>query len=138
MQKAWLKETVPKSDAAWKLFASETMMMALDALPGQHANQDQWDGYSAEREEILELLPSADVKNLVVLSGDIHTFIAGNLTTTARSPGPRSGSSSSAARRPRSGCPRSSAFRRRRWRRFAKRRTRTPSTPTSSAAATAW
>ena len=32
-------------------------MMALDAAPGQHANQDQWDGYSAEREEILAPVP---------------------------------------------------------------------------------
>ena len=44
---------MPASKARWNLFASETMMMALDASPGNHANQDQWDGYSAEREEIL-------------------------------------------------------------------------------------
>ena len=78
---------MPKSKARWKLFASETMMMALDASPGQHANQDQWDGYSAEREEILEHFHRQGVKNLVVLSGDIHTFIAGNLTTTGEASG---------------------------------------------------
>ena len=55
-QKAWLKGAMPKSQARWKLFASETMMMALDSSPGHHANQDQWDGYSAEREEILSLV----------------------------------------------------------------------------------
>jgi alkaline phosphatase D len=86
-QKAWLKGSMPKSDARWKLFASETMMMALDSAPGQHGNQDQWDGYSAEREEILSSFHSAGVKNLVVLSGDIHTFIAGNLTTTGEASG---------------------------------------------------
>src|SRR2546423_11962067 len=52
-QKAWLKRAVPKSRARWNLLASEAMMMALDSAPGMHANQDQWDGYSAEREEIL-------------------------------------------------------------------------------------
>ncbi len=86
-QKAWLNRTMPNSQARWKLFASETMMMALDSTPGQHANQDQWDGYSAEREEILGSFHSHGVKNLVVLSGDIHTFIAGNLTTTGESTG---------------------------------------------------
>ena len=86
-QKTWLKSSLPRSQARWKLFASETMMMALDAAPGQHANQDQWDGYSAEREEILSKFHSKGVKNLVVLSGDIHTFIAGNLTTTGEASG---------------------------------------------------
>jgi alkaline phosphatase D len=86
-QKSWLKGAVPKSKARWNLLASETMMMALDATPGQHANQDQWDGYSAEREEILSHFHSRRVKNLVVLSGDIHTFIAGNLTTTGEKSG---------------------------------------------------
>ncbi len=81
-QKQWLKQAVPRSSARWNLLASETMMMALDSSPGQHANQDQWDGYSAERQEILSSFVSKDVKNLVVLSGDLHTFIAGNLTTT--------------------------------------------------------
>jgi PhoD-like phosphatase len=58
------------------------MMMALDSSPGNHVNQDQWDGYSAERTEILTHFHVGAVKNLVVLSGDLHTFVAGNLTTT--------------------------------------------------------
>ncbi len=86
-QKSWVKKAVPKSKARWNLFASETMMMALDASPGNHANQDQWDGYSAEREEILTSFVNKNVENFVVLSGDIHTFIAGNLTTTGEQSG---------------------------------------------------
>ncbi len=86
-QKSWVKAAVPKSKANWKLFASETMMMALDSTPGNHANQDQWDGYSAEREEILTEYVNKQVDNLVVLSGDIHTFIAGNLYTTGENTG---------------------------------------------------
>lgn len=80
-QKKWLTKAVPKSKARWNLLASETMMMALDSTTGVHANQDQWDGYDPEREEILSSFKAKDVKNLVVLSGDIHTFIAGNLFT---------------------------------------------------------
>src|SRR3954452_4124035 len=63
------------------------MMMALDGTPGQHANQDQWDGYSAEREEILTEFHNKKVKNLAVLSGDLHAFVAGNLTTNGESSG---------------------------------------------------
>src|SRR4051794_15364659 len=86
-QKRWLKSALPKSKARWSLLASETMMMALDSTPGAHANQDQWDGYSAEREEILTEFHDKNVDNLVVLSGDIHTFIAGNLFTNGETSG---------------------------------------------------
>lgn len=86
-QKSWLKRAVPAAKARWNLLASETMMMALDSSPGNHVNQDQWDGYSAEREEILTHFHQTGVKNLVVLSGDLHTFLAGNLTTTGTQSG---------------------------------------------------
>ena len=90
-QKAWLKGALPKSKARWSLLASETMMMALDSVPGSHANQDQWDGYSAEREEILSAFHNKNVDNLVVLSGDIHTFVAGDLYTNGETSGKRVG-----------------------------------------------
>src|SRR3954447_1469260 len=86
-QKKWAKSAVPASKARWKLFASETMMMSLDASPGQHANQDQWDGYSAEREEILTTYYDKKLQNLVVLSGDLHNFVAGNLFTNGETSG---------------------------------------------------
>jgi alkaline phosphatase D len=86
-QKSWVKGAVPKSKARWKLFASETMMMSLDSVQGQHANQDQWDGYSAEREEILTEYVNKGVQNFVVLSGDLHNFVAGNLFTNGETSG---------------------------------------------------
>ena len=86
-QKGWLKSALPASKANWSLLASETMMMALDSVPGSHANQDQWDGYSAEREEVLTEFLNKKVDNLVVLSGDIHTFIAGDLYTNGETSG---------------------------------------------------
>ncbi len=86
-QKAWVKRAVPAGTARWNLLTSETMMMALDSSPGNSVNQDQWDGYAAERQEILTAFVDAKVQNLVVLSGDLHTFIAGNLTTTGDSTG---------------------------------------------------
>ena len=57
-QKAWFKRAVTSSDAKWKLWASEVMIMSLDSPLGQHANPDQWDGYAAERKEILEHVPA--------------------------------------------------------------------------------
>jgi alkaline phosphatase D len=86
-QKSWLKGALPASKAKWSLLASETMMMAFDSAPNSHGNQDQWDGYSAEREEILTAFLNKQVDNLVVLSGDIHTFIAGDLYTNGETSG---------------------------------------------------
>ena len=53
-QKKWFKKAVPRSSAKWKLWASELMVMSVDApAPGQAAILDSWDGYQAERSEIL-------------------------------------------------------------------------------------
>ncbi len=86
-QKAWFMGAVPASSATWKLWGSEVMAMALDLPQGQHVNQDGWDGYGAERREILEHFAAAGVQNLAALTGDIHTFFAGDLTTNGEQNG---------------------------------------------------
>ncbi|MDA7416657.1 alkaline phosphatase D family protein [Xenophilus arseniciresistens] len=40
-------------------------------------NCDQWDGYGAERRELLAHLRDRGVRNVVALTGDIHAFFAG-------------------------------------------------------------
>jgi alkaline phosphatase/alkaline phosphatase D len=62
-------------------------MFSIDTAPGQHLNPDQWDGYQVERAEILEHLRDKGTKNIAVLTGDIHTFFAGTVTTTGNSAG---------------------------------------------------
>ncbi len=86
-QKAWFKRAVADSEANWKLWGSEVMVMSLDVPKGQPALVDAWDGYAAERKEILEHFIASGVDNLVALTGDIHTFFAGNVTTTGRDDG---------------------------------------------------
>jgi alkaline phosphatase D len=90
-QKAWFKSAVPKSKATWKLWGSEVMLMSLQTAPGNNANHDQWDGYGAERQEILDSFVAAGVKNLAALTGDIHTFFAGDLYTTGVESGTKVG-----------------------------------------------
>jgi alkaline phosphatase D len=86
-QKTWFKKALNGSKSPWKLWASEVMLMSVDASPGQHSNHDSWDGYGAERKEILEGFLAAGGKNLVALTGDIHTFFAGDLGTNGESTG---------------------------------------------------
>jgi alkaline phosphatase D len=83
-QKAWLKDRLARSQAAWKVIGTQVMIMALE-LPRQNGlNPDQWDGYSAERRELLEHLRTQGIDDVAFITGDIHTFWAGNVTPTGR------------------------------------------------------
>jgi alkaline phosphatase D len=80
-QKAWFKQTLAGSPQTWKLWANEVMLMGLQTAPQMGVNNDQWDGYAAERRELLEFVLASNVKNLVPLTGDIHSFFTGTATT---------------------------------------------------------
>ena len=86
-QKRWFTEALAGSRASWKLVANAAMIMSLDAIPGQGLNPDQWDGYGAERREILEHVRARGVQDVTFITGDIHTFFAGAVTTTGDATG---------------------------------------------------
>jgi alkaline phosphatase D len=46
-------------------------------------NPDQWDGYSADRKELLKHLKDNKIKNTVFLTGDIHTSWANEVPVNA-------------------------------------------------------
>jgi alkaline phosphatase D len=52
-------------------------------------NYDQWDGYAPSRDRLLETIDTAQAKNLIVLTGDIHLGGVGQLTTTSDPETPR-------------------------------------------------
>ena len=86
-QKEWLKGGLERSGATWKVLANSLMMMSLDLYPGQAFNWSQWDGYPAERRELMQHVLDRGIGGVVAISGDIHTFFAGSVTTTGRSNG---------------------------------------------------
>ena len=83
-QLAWLRRGLARSRATWKVVASTTVMMGTDLSPGQPINLGQWDGYPEERRALMEGILADGVRGVVVLSGDLHTMIAGQVTTTGR------------------------------------------------------
>lgn len=83
-QKAWLKDRLVASPAPWKLIANQVMMMSLDATPGWPLNPDSWDGYGAERAELIDHLTRNGVQDVSFITGDIHTFFAGSVSRTGR------------------------------------------------------
>ena len=60
------------------------MITSLDAPPRNPINTDSWDGYGAERAELIDHLGSHDIEDVAFITGDIHTYFTGNVTRTGR------------------------------------------------------
>jgi alkaline phosphatase D len=68
-QEAWLLEQLTTSTARWKVIGQQVMMAPVSGF----ANPDQWDGYPAARQRLLETIRDEPVADVVVLTGDIHS-----------------------------------------------------------------
>ncbi len=82
-QRGWLVEGLSSSGAVWDVLANQTVMTPMPL--GTLDNFDQWDGYPVERAQILDAASVADA-NLVVLSGDFHTFMVGDVVAETGAP----------------------------------------------------
>ena len=71
-QKEFLKTRLRASDATWKVIVNEVPMQQLLALP-----YDRWEGYAAERREILSFIRDNGIRNVVFLTTDLHGNIFG-------------------------------------------------------------
>ena len=90
-QRQWFMQTLASSTAQWKIWGNETSLlkMAVDgaALPTAPAafkqriilNADQWDGYAAERQALMQHIVDNKISNVVAVTGDIHAFFAGQV-----------------------------------------------------------
>ena len=79
----WLKSQLGSSKAAWKVLANEVTIMPTRVLGGAFFGFDSWDGYPQERENLLTFIRDRQIKDVVFVTGDIHTFIAGDVRTNA-------------------------------------------------------
>lgn len=85
-QFTWLETQLLDSTTQWKIICQQVMMAPLEIL-GLPVNADQWDGYNAERNRLVDFIENNNVENPVILTGDIHTSwvnnVPGNSTNTA-------------------------------------------------------
>jgi phosphodiesterase/alkaline phosphatase D-like protein len=82
----WVKAGLSGSGASWKFVGNPTMIALLGSntdLGSQSINKDQWDGYVAERDELLGHIGSG-IDDVAFLTGDIHIFFANQLTVDGR------------------------------------------------------
>ena len=77
-QAEWLITGLNEADTTWKVMANQTIMSPL-VIGDIVLNPDQWDGYPAARQRLLDSIKANGVDNVVVLTGDIHSAGAANL-----------------------------------------------------------
>jgi alkaline phosphatase D len=80
-QMNFAKQRLQASGAAWKVVGNELMMMNAELPGGNYYGFDNWQGYTVEREELLGHIKNAGIKDVIFITGDIHTFIAGDVRT---------------------------------------------------------
>ncbi|MBI3519933.1 MAG: alkaline phosphatase D family protein [Bacteroidetes bacterium] len=79
-QFTWLGNRLDSSTAQWKILTQQVMIAPLKVF-GQAINGDQWDGYPAERNRVLNYIVNHNISNVVAITGDIHSSWANDLPT---------------------------------------------------------
>jgi alkaline phosphatase D len=96
-QEAWLAQRLRGSKARWKLVGQGVMFaqLKLQGAPlaaggGVFVNPDQWDGYQPARDRLYAVLKGdathPPVDNVVMLTGDIHSSWAADLSQDPNNP----------------------------------------------------
>jgi alkaline phosphatase D len=88
-QELWLAQQLldqPFRKPKWHVLGQQVMMGQLTVSdpalpPGVRLpiNPDQWDGYAGARERLLQFIQSKAIKNVIVLTGDIHSSWANDI-----------------------------------------------------------
>jgi alkaline phosphatase D len=78
-QQAWLLEQLENSRAKWRVIGNQGLMSLWKIAPGIYGNDDQWQGYTA-RNELLGFLREGEISNVVVVTGDVHSSWAMDVT----------------------------------------------------------
>jgi alkaline phosphatase D len=96
-QEAWLAMRLRTSTTQWRLIGQQVMFAQLKLVAGSLAagggvflNTDQWDGYQPARNRIYAVIEGdgshPPVPNCVILTGDIHSTWAADLTRDPNNP----------------------------------------------------
>ena len=93
-QEMWLYQGMVESQAPWQILGQQVMMSQLQlrgALETEREraillNTDSWDGYAADRERLFSHITDNDIGGVVVLTGDIHTSWAAELSQNPNDP----------------------------------------------------
>ena len=88
-QEQWLYDGLVQSQSEgvrWRALGQQVMMAQLTLANGLSINMDQWDGYTAARDRLFQHIAGQNIDNVMVLSGDIHSSWAFDLTPSPYNP----------------------------------------------------
>jgi alkaline phosphatase D len=87
-QERWLHSGLSDSAARWKVIAQQTLLspMTRRSEGTRWTWNDSWDGYPAARRRLVGHLRERRIANPVVIGGDIHAFIASDVTPDPAAP----------------------------------------------------
>ncbi|KAJ3030832.1 UNVERIFIED_CONTAM: hypothetical protein HDU68_007607 [Siphonaria sp. JEL0065] len=95
-QEAWLVDKMQESmdrGATWRVVGNQVVFAQMDYW-GLMFNGDAWDGYPASRKRILEAIEERGIKDVVVLTGDVHASFSFNVPKSLESYDPKTGEGS--------------------------------------------
>jgi alkaline phosphatase D len=85
-QEAWLFDLLSTSSAQWKVLVQQVMLGQTILSAGQNGEpnrplfSDPWDGYDAARRRLYAHLRDEGIADVVVVTGDVHSSFANELT----------------------------------------------------------
>ncbi|GAB2853754.1 alkaline phosphatase PhoD [Actinocorallia aurea] len=88
-QLSWLDGSLRGSGARWDVLGQQIFLAQRDMAlgPALKVGMDAWDGYTAERDRLFDVLTASGARNPVVLTGDVHTAFAADLLRDFDDPG---------------------------------------------------
>ncbi|KQY59423.1 alkaline phosphatase [Aeromicrobium sp. Root495] len=91
-QERWLVDGFNRSQARWDVLGQQVFFAQRDSDQGplKTVSMDAWDGYQASRDRITRAWVEAEVRNPVVLTGDVHAHWASELKLDYDDPTSRS------------------------------------------------
>ena len=78
-QEGWLFDQLRNSRAKWKVLGSQVLLSLWKIGPHFYGNDDQWQGYKA-RNRLVSFLRDHEISNVVVVTGDVHSSWAMDVT----------------------------------------------------------
>ena len=83
-QESWLRSQLTESTAKWKIIGNQVVMSLWQFVNPDssktNANADQWNGYREGRERLMSFIRDNDISNTVVVTGDVHSSWAMDVT----------------------------------------------------------
>ena len=81
-QRAWLLDGLGSSTARWNVLANQVRFAPLDQSPSLNVRSfgsDNWDGYVADRQSVLDFIKERRPANPIVITGDAHVHSVRNV-----------------------------------------------------------